>query len=218
MANKKRRCTFCKEYREADQGMVLPIGFFCNSDHAYQYAKAKTDKAREKQARQVKRESAIVAKADRKQHRERKVALRPKAWYLADTQKYFNKFIRLRDAEDECISCDRTIEEIEKNDNWKVGGSWDCGHYLTRGAYPELRFEELNAHKQCKSCNAGAGKFVKKARTVTAMYRLKLIRKIGEDNVMWVEGYHEPKKYDIEDLKQLTAVYKAKIKEIENRL
>jgi hypothetical protein len=129
-------------------------------------------------------------------------------------QAAFNKFIRARDASLNCISCKRTDEDVKQTDGWKTGGAWDCGHFLTRGAFPELRFEELNAHKQCKSCNGGSDKYAKKTQLVRDDYRINLIEKIGLDKVLWLEGPHEPKKYTCAELKQIELTYKEKLKVI----
>ena len=96
------------------------------------------------------------------------------------------------------------------------GGQWDCGHYLSVGSHPELRFEELNAYKQCKSCNGGAGRYAGKNRTVSQQYRENLIQKIGVSLVEWLEGLHDAKHYTIDDLKEITAKYKAKCKQLQN--
>ena len=135
-----------------------------------------------------------------------------KAKLLVKAQKSFNAFIRKRDELLNCISCDRTLEQVMLTDGWKTGGAWDCGHYLTRGGFPELRFEELNAHKQCKTCNGGSNKYAKKTRLVSEAYRINLIEKIGIENVEWVEGPHDPAKYTVEDLKAIDKKYKAKLK------
>lgn len=207
MANSKRKCAYCKERKVADTMLIRGLQAFCNKDHYIEYQVANKD-------RLVKKGEKI----QRKELAERKKELRPRSWYLKEAQKWFNKFIRLRDRECLCISCDRTRVQIEGNDGWKVGGAWDCGHYLTVGAHPELRFEELNANRQCKSCNAGSGKYTKKNDTVGKAYREKLIDKIGLHNVEWLEGKHEPKKYTVDDLKEIIETYKAKCKEIENEL
>lgn len=129
-------------------------------------------------------------------------------------QRAFNAFIRKRDEGRACISCGRTNDEANSTDGWKIGGAWDCGHYLTRGGFPELRFEELNAHKQCKTCNGCSNHYAKKSRLVSERYRERLIKKIGLDKVEWLEGPHEPKKYTIEELKEIEQEYKRKLKEL----
>lgn len=120
-----------------------------------------------------------------------------RSFQLAKTQALFNKFIRLRDAGNNCISCDKPPKK--KN----------AGHYKSRGAHPELRFEELNCHLQCEYCNTHLSANL-------SNYRKNLIKKIGLDKVEWLEGPHEAKKYSLDDLKEIQVVYKAKIKELEN--
>ena len=129
-------------------------------------------------------------------------------------QKAFNAFIRARDKDLDCISCQRNNDEVAGTDSWIVGGSWDCGHFLTRGAFPELRFEELNANKQCKPCNGGSDKYAKKTQLVKDGYRVNLVNKIGLERVEWLEGPHEPKKYTCAELKEIELLYKQKLKDL----
>jgi hypothetical protein len=150
----------------------------------------------------------LKAKRERKEHREAKLKARPRREWIQVAQSAFNKFIRIRDADEPCISCGRVDVE------WTTGGAWDCGHYLSVGSHPELRFDENNAHKQCKSCNGGAGKYAKKNHTVQQAYRVNLIAKIGLAAVEELEGPHDPKKYTVEDLKAIKAKYTALVKEM----
>jgi hypothetical protein len=150
-------------------------------------------------------------KAEKKALRARKQALKSKSDWLREAQVAFNKFIRLRDKDEPCISCGRYDNEIGYIG---AGGKWDAGHWKTRGAFPELRFTENNAHKQCKSCNGGAGKYTKKNHTVAQQYKINLIEKIGQKNVDLLETKHEPLKLTIDDIKLLKAEYHAKIKEL----
>ena len=123
-------------------------------------------------------------------------------------QKAFNAFIRARDCLLPCISCGNHILVDMPY------GKYDCGHYKTVGGFPELRFEELNAHKQCKKCNGGAGNFTRKDASVSKEYRINLIDKIGADKVDWLEGPHEPKKYTCAELKEIELRYKQKLKDL----
>jgi len=108
----------------------------------------------------------------------------------------FNRFIRLRDADQPCISCQRFHS-----------GQYHAGHYRTVGANPELRFDERNVHKQCAPCNNHlSGNIIN--------YRTGLLQKVGREVVEWLEGPHEAKHYTIDELKQLIAHYKLKCKEI----
>lgn len=134
-----------------------------------------------------------------KETRKRKKAISdsdPKLW-AKKAQAMFNAYIRLRDADCGCISCNKPA-------NWQ--GQWAAGHYRTVGAHPELRFNELNVHKQCnRDCNSG------KSGNVLE-YRIRLIQKIGLLNVDFLEGAHEPARYRIEDYKDIYRVYREKLK------
>ena len=128
----------------------------------------------------------------------RKFISKDRPYHVKKLQIEFNKFIRLRDICLPCISCD-TTEPVK----------YDAGHYLSVGACPELRFEELNCHKQCSNnCN------VKKSGN-SIPYRINLIKKIGIEKVEWLEGPHEPKRYSIDDLKEIKKTYKQKAKELQ---
>ena len=112
-------------------------------------------------------------------------------------QVIFNKFIRARDKDKPCISCNKT--NIKKK---------NAGHYRSVGGSPELRFEELNCHLQCEYCNTYLhGNLIE--------YRKHLINRIGLCKVEWLEGKHEPKHYTKEELRGLKEVYRLKIKNYE---
>jgi len=203
MPNSKKRCTFCKCYFPADKMISVPVGKFCSKNHLFKYA--------------TKRTAELIKKAkklENKKHTQRKriylASNRPKR--LRAASKAFNLYIRIRDELKPCISCDRPFSEIGKNDAWKPGGAWDAGHYLSVGAFPELRYEETNVHKQCKSCNGGAGKYTKKNHSVTKEYRIKLIERIGLEKVLWLESHHGPKKYKVDELIEIERIYNKKAK------
>ena len=140
-----------------------------------------------------------LAQVERREIKVRKEKLKCRADHLKDTQTAFNAWVRERDAELPCISCGR-----------HHAGQYHSGHYRTVGASPELRFEPLNAWKQCAPCNNHlSGNLIN--------YRISLLQKIGEEKVIWLEGPHEAKKYTIEELKAMTADYRAKTRELKGR-
>jgi len=150
-----------------------------------------------------------LEKKARKDLRERKAKLDETVpHWTKKAQTAFNRYIRLRDAKEPCISCGRHEWEITHSE---AGGKWDCGHYRSVGACSELRFEELNAHKQCKYCN-------KRLSGNVVEYRKRLKLKIGDENLSWIEGPHDMPHYKVADLKEIEAKYKAKIKELKSRL
>lgn len=137
-----------------------------------------------------------LAQIERREIKVRKEKLKSRADHLKDTQIAFNAWVRERDAELPCISCGRHHQ-----------GKYDAGHYRTVGSNPALRFEPLNCHRQCSPCNTQlSGNIVN--------YRIELVRRIGAEKVDWLEGPHEPKKYTVEELKALTAKYRALTREL----
>jgi len=158
---------------------------------------------------EIKKEEVI-----RRDLRQRKKQLRTMGELLALAQIQFNKFIRLRDRNDPCIDCGNYATD----DDLFTGSRWDAGHYLTRGGYPELRFEELNCHKQLSSCNGGSHRHARKNRTVRDGYRERLIEKIGIEKVEWLEAPHMPKNYSREDVMEIREEYRLKVKELEKQL
>ncbi len=142
-----------------------------------------------KQDREIKAEAKH--KQDKKRLKDNDRSFRDK-----QAQAAFNKYIRERDSDLPCVSCGRAHS-----------GQYHAGHYLSRGAHPELRFEEDNCHKQCAPCNNHLSGNI-------SNYRPALVKKIGQDRVDWLEGKHEVRKYTCEDLKEVELKYKQKLKEL----
>jgi len=137
---------------------------------------------KEKQQRQTKK---AFNQSDKSKLRENAVSI-------------FNKFIRLRDENLPCVSCGHT-----------QGRQFHAGHFKPAGANPQLRFNELNVHKQCSICNNYKSGNL-------AEYRKNLIKKIGVENVEALESDKSVKKYSVDDYKNIIVKYKNKIKELEN--
>lgn len=135
----------------------------------------------------------------KKSYLEQKIKLRSRSEWIKLAQAAFNQYIRERDKNLPCISCGRHHK-----------GQYHAGHYLSTGARPELRFEEMNASKQCAPCNDHLSGNI-------ALYRINLIKKIGLENVEWLESNHQPKKWTIGQLQEIIATYKAKTKELIKR-
>ena len=178
-----RKCKHCKkELPKVKDCQPVEKAGFCSIDHM---AKHGLDKAKQAKARKE--------RSDRKAAKER---IKTRSDHAKEAQTEFNKYIRLRDDRLPCISCGRHHT-----------GQYHAGHYRTVGSHPELRFNELNCHKQCSVCNNHkSGNIVE--------YRINLLQRIGSDKLDWLEGPHEPKKYTIEELKAIKAKYKDKSREL----
>ena len=216
MANKKKRCKCCGDYGEASEGVQTPSGWFSDYSHAIKHSIELSRKRTERLLAKAVRAQAAEAKNAAKRVRERKMEVKPLSYWMKRAQTQFNKFIRARDIGLPCVSCGATESEVEGQQGWKVGGAWDCGHYLSVGSHPELRFEQDNAARQCKSCNGGSGNYSRKNHQTARDYRAELIKRIGLERVEWLEGPHEPKRYRKEDYQAIEAEYKAKLKELQS--
>ncbi len=219
VAKLKCKCG-CGKYQLREKVVKTPFGNFYNSEHAIKCAQDKFKRDTAKKLAKAKQSQAKKEKTFNRETKARKEAVKPKSKWLSEAQAAFNKYIRLRDYDQPCISCLKPREVIEADQGWKVGGCWDAGHFMTRGAKGQLRFVLFNVHKQCKSCNGGGGRFSAKAATVDANYRINLIEKIGIDKVEWLENNNDIdfKKGDIEYLKRIKRIFNKRALRLQKRI
>lgn len=190
MANKKRRCTYCKTYKEAEKGISTPFGFFCGDSCRYDLAMKQTKSL-------LLKSKAITKKNQDKEHAERKRKLKAndRPFRAKEAQKAFNAYIRKRDEKEPCISCRRHHT-----------GQYHAGHFKTTAARPDLRFNEDNCHKQCAPCNNHLSGNI-------GEYITHLVEKIGKvrfDKLTLVRQV----KYSCDELKSIEIKYKEKLKRV----
>jgi hypothetical protein len=119
--------------------------------------------------------------------------------WLSDLQKVFNQFIRLRDADKPCISCNRPLK-----------GKFDAGHFFSVGAYPNLRFDEDNCHGQCVHDN-------QHKHGAISEYAINLPLRIGVERFESLKNRRaQPLKLSIPDIKELIEHYKLKVKRLKS--
>ena len=150
-----------------------------------------------KDVNQTKARKAL-ADVGRKELRAAKERVKPKGQYMREAQSAFNSWVRLRDAALGCVSCDKPA-------TW--AGQWHASHFRSVGSSPEHRFNPLNVHRACSVCNNHLSGNI-------LGYQPELIRRIGLEAVEALLGPSEPKRYTIEDLKAITAEYRAKTREL----
>lgn len=129
MANKKRKCRYCKDYHIADDMIIIHGAAYCSMDHVAKYAqenRLKGQKILEKEDK----EKRIKAKKDSLKTRKEAA------------KKACHEYIRERDKFDLCICC-----------NQPLGENYHAGHYLESGNNPQIRYDEDNIHAQKLSCN-----------------------------------------------------------------
>lgn len=146
----------------------------------------------------------VAEKARNKRIQAEKKVLREKTKtlsdYLKEAQQVFNKYIRLRDKGQPCISCDAK--------NYTVS----CGHYYPSGKYKSVTFDEDNCHAQCWwFCNSKmSGNLIN--------YRVGLIAKIGQERFEQLEQRAKQiKQWKKHELIEIISTYKLKIKELQNK-
>lgn len=194
---KPRPCKHCKSSFTPTKRMQVVCSPLCGLERARIQREAKERK-----------QAAERAKLDRMMDRAAKEAQKTVKQLKARAQKWFNVWIRERDADEPCISCGVV------NPPMTIGGQWDAGHFISRGSHPELAFDEDNCHKQCKSCN-GASKYNKaKEATVSQQYETNLIKKIGQERVDRLKGPHEVIPLEKETLRQIATIYRAKARQL----
>ena len=154
-----------------------------------------------KAARKAEKQKQAAKKVERDELAKRKEAVKSRGEWQAEAQKEVNAYVRLRDAAQPCISCGRHHT-----------GQYHAGHYRSVGSAPHLRFDvDRNIHKQCQPCNTHLhGNLV--------LYRKELIKKIGLIAAEELESDQSPKRYSIDDLKDIKTTYAAKARELKKRL
>lgn len=124
---------------------------------------------------------------------------------LAELQKVFNCFIRLRDTKYDsgkpyfvCISCGvpKGLDQM------------NAGHFFAVGSFPALRFDEDNVHGQCIYCNQHHHGNLR-------IFQVNLIKKIGQDkfNILDLRAHNRSKLMQFE-VEILIEQYKKKIEEL----
>ena len=148
-----------------------------------------------KLAEATKAKAAAKAKAeDRRLTRTALVALKTRATLIQEAQKAVNAWVRYRDDDLPCVSCGRMHK-----------GQWHAGHYRSAGSRPDLRFDTDNIQKQCAPCNTHlSGNLI--------MFRVELIRRVGQHEVDRLEGPATGVKLTREEIIALRAKYVAKLK------
>jgi len=110
-------------------------------------------------------------------------------------QLVFNKFIRLRDKDELCISCKQVPKKVNAGHFWNANNHWN------------VRFDEDNVHIQCERCNSYlSGNLIE--------YRQHLLTKIGAERYNQLEAKARvTRKFTKDELKEIIKTYKNKIKD-----
>jgi hypothetical protein len=191
MANSKRKCANCEGRFPPAEMYIREPQAFCSVSSWIEYC-AKNVKKLAKKGNQIRNKQHAVKK--------RNFKLNDKKLRRSQAVTTFNKYIRLRDKNKPCISCQRYHT-----------GQYHAGHYKPAGINSALKFNELNVHKQCSACNNNLSGNL-------THYRINLIKKIGLHKVEELENNKEITSFTCDQLKAIEDEYKAKCKQLERDL
>ena len=180
-APRDRACKTCKAKFKPRNSLHV----CCSPDCAIKYS----------EAARTERE----ARAARDDLRRRKEAIKSLSQVARETQEVVNKYVRMRDANEGCISCDKPA-------SWH--GQWHASHLHSVGARPDLRFDLMNIHKSCSICNNWlSGNEVE--------YRRRFVLKFGQAELDRLDQPFKAKKYSRDELMAIREDARKKIREID---
>ena len=168
-----------------------PLQVACCPDCAQTLARRNREKA-EKRAATIERQKTRAALE----------ALKSRADWLREAQAAVNRYVRLRDNDKGCVSCDRPA-------TWD--GQWHASHFRSVGAASAVRFNLWNIHKACSVCNHHLSGNL-------AAYRPRLVALIGQERVDWLDSQNQVVRHDIEYLKKIKRVFSKRANRIARML
>jgi hypothetical protein len=179
MANSHRACRHCKKFIRIEDGLKIGRTIYCDIDCKIGYALAFIEKKRAKKTRTAKAEFNKKVKAVKQKEAAafelRKKRVRTRAKWFNELQKLVNQYVsHVKEKDQPCCTCGTANPHIK----------YDAGHYISRGACPELRFELTNIHRQCSvRCNG----FKSGNR---AEYDKYILKRYGQAHFDWLNGPH----------------------------
>jgi hypothetical protein len=161
---------------------IRPLQAVCDFKCGLEDARLKRMKKITKETRQYKQDNKTLSK------------------HIAEAQAAINNYVRVRDYKKPCICCD-VMQSPQ----------FDAGHYLSRGAHPNHRFNLHNIHKQAVQCNRYLGGNYSE-------YRKGLIKRIGIEKVEALENDNTIRRFDKEYCERIKKIFNKKTRIAKKRL
>jgi len=193
MKSASRRCSNCRKKVDTENAILSHLKAFCT----YECLKAFTAKNAEKLRNKVRKEK-------RGEDRQKKEKMKTKSQWKKEAQAAFNAYVRHRDRNKTCISCNVTLTSES------LGGGYDAGHYLSRGAHPHKAFRLDNCFGQCKRCNRYLSGNVENMR-------IGIVWRYGQAFLDRIEAPCESPPMDIEYFKRIKRVFTKKLRQSQKR-
>ena len=187
-----KKCPECSEkYQPTRQLQPCCEKMECKASYAIRHVEA-TRKRRRMQEMNVQRADRKVIKA--------KLAKLTPNYLEGKAQDAINGYIRVRDYEQGCISCD-------KGPHWH--GQWQAGHLKTRGSNSFLRYSLHNINKQCSQCNKHGGNVAEHERGIVDRY--------GESRLDYLLSAPKSRRYDADYLIRLAKIFRKRTRILKKR-
>ena len=174
-----------------------PMQVCCSLDCAVDYGRKLTAIKAAKKALAER----MAAQESRKTIRLKLESLKPLSQLAKDAEYWVNRYVRLRDFDKGCISCDRPA-------TWN--GQWHASHFKSVGANSALRFHLWNIHRACSICNNHLSGNI-------GEYARRLPERIGQQRFDYIQSHPRERKYTREYLVRLKAVAMRACKRLEKR-
>lgn len=180
-----KRCKACR----GDFFPARPLQIACSPACAHAYATRIAEKKEKEQRR-----------AEAKQDRAAKEAMKGVPVLKAEAQAAVNAFVRWRDQDKLCFVCQAVVLRLGG-----VGGGFDAGHIRARSQADHLRFDPRNVHGQCKHCNAPGS-------TKDHEMRAAAERLLGKEVAEALYADNRVHKWQRDELRQIRDTYRARVK------
>ena len=139
-----------------------------------------------------------VEKERKREERDKRESMKSIQRLIQEARKPFQKWIKLRDMNRGCISCDDVHTDL-----------WDGGHLFKAELYSGLIFDERNVNKQCRRCNKHLdGNEANYILGLTKRYGAEFVKKL-QDDARILRNY----KFTREELKKLKKKYQKLVRE-----
>ncbi len=179
---KLKTCKICKEKFRPDRQMQMVCSPKCSIEYANQHLNKKATKTKQ------------TARKALKQYNMNDIPVLKRR-----AQKIFNEFIRLRDKNLPCVSCQKIIGKDETS---------HASHFRP-ATNSRLRYDERNVWRSCVKCNVFLS-------SNAIEYKKALIIKLGIDVVEELETTNDTYKYTKEELQEIIKTYREKVKVLKN--
>ena len=155
--------------------------------------------------RKVRADKAAKDKANREMDKAQREAMKTLPMLHAEARYWFNRWVRLRDADKPCVSCGKPPP-----DGSVFQGGRDCGHFRSVGQAGHLRYTPDNAAAQCVHCNQYlAGNYTG--------FRKGQIERIGIERVDALENDNRPNQWKKDVVRAIRDEFKALCKALEGK-